>query len=81
MFAAWQGTEIHSRKDEVWEALEFPGYRTVWTETEWPGPILLPLTPNCVPLARRLVPLGLCFPSHYRGEGNNVDEETGVGCL
>lgn len=25
-------------KNEVWEALGYPGYRTVWIETERPGP-------------------------------------------
>jgi hypothetical protein len=44
LFAAWEGRcparaqKLTVGKNEVWEALGYLGYRTVWTETERPGP-------------------------------------------
>lgn len=67
VFVVWQGRcpgraqKFTVGKNEVWEALEYPGYRTVWTEKERPGSILLPLTPNCVLLSKVPHPL---FYSH-----------------
>lgn len=68
VFVVWQGRcpgraqKFTVGKNEVWEALEYPGYRTVWTEKERPGSILLPLTPNCVLLSKVPHPSGPLFP-------------------
>lgn len=81
VFVVWQGRcpgraqKFTVGKNEVWEALEYPGYRTVWTEKERPGSILFPLTPNCVLLSKVPHPSGPVSHLINRDEGKNVDRE------